>query len=534
MSVNILIGDCREKLRFFPDGYFHCCVTSWPFWGLRDYGIPPTVWGGDPECEHVWGEHHVGRVTGGGDRPPDNIWPGGPSPDSQPVRSFCLRCGAWLGCFGLEPTPELYVQHGVEVSREVWRVLRDDGTMWLNLGDCYMGSGQGWKKDDNNLSWKRRWLDEYGVERPPTAVYNRSDIKPKDLVGIPWAVAFALRDDGWYLRQAIPWVKANPMPESIDDRPTTSHEYLFLFSKSRRYYYDKVAIFESCASGPSDIKKMVESKARIGGKHKDEDNVLLKASSLTNIGAKRAVGDPAGRNRRTADWWHDSLDLLIEQHQAYLAHLEYIREEGGMLLDADGQPLGLMVNPEGFPGDHYAVFPTRLVEPCVKAGTSERGACPECGGPWERVVEVSGGAIGKSWHNHEDDLGKGRRAKVAESKGGHGHSRKTIGFRPTCSCYDDRYRSEFPRARSARKRWQQDMADRWWPRVRQRLGKDDWPTVPCRVLDHFGGAGTTGLVAAQLWRDAVVIDIKPDYGMMAYERIKEDELPLFDQVDLEA
>ena len=350
--------------------------------------------------------------------------------------------------------------------------------------------------------------------------------------------AFALRDDGWWLRQAIPWIKDNPMPGSQDDRPTTSHEYLFLFSKKRRYYYDKVAIFEPCASGPSDIKKMIESKARIGGKHKDADDPLFKGSALTNIRQKRAVGDPTGRNRRTADWWYDSLDLLIEQAHDYLLHLEYIKDEGGMLLDPEGQPLALQVNPQGFKGDHYATFPPKMVEPCLKASTSERGACPQCGAPWERVVNRVAGKSKECPKTQAAHEARGGTGKPTGTVGKSGSSRAegvtmTIGFRPTCSCYDDRYRAEFPKARSARKRWQRHMADCWWPRVRQRPGKDDWPTVPCRALDHMGGAGTMAMVADRLGLDTVSIDIKPEYGQMTYDRVVEDAGPMFARVSLE-
>ena len=161
---------------------------------------------------------------------------------------FCQLCGAWCGSLGLEPAPDLYIDHAVEVFREVWRVLRSDGTLWLNIGDSYCNSDK-WggvgantgkhtrEPDGTPASWKavrRKWANVPGI-------------KPKDLVGIPWMLAFALHADGWWLRQDIVWSKPNPMPESGEDRCTKAHEYLFLLSKNDRYYYDADAIKEDAA-----------------------------------------------------------------------------------------------------------------------------------------------------------------------------------------------------------------------------------------------------------------------------------------------
>lgn len=157
-------------------------------------------------------------------------------------RGRSCACGAWLGCLGLEPTPELYVAHLVEVFREVRRVLRDDGTLWLNLGDSYSGGGRACHASGSQS--KRQNAAQDGPPRAPTP----PGLKPKDLVGIPWRVAFALQADGWTLRSDIIWHKPNPMPESVADRPTKGREYLFLLAKSGRYYYDGVAIAEPAVS----------------------------------------------------------------------------------------------------------------------------------------------------------------------------------------------------------------------------------------------------------------------------------------------
>ncbi len=180
----ILIGDCIESMRGLPDQSVHTCVTSPPYFGLRDYG-------------------HDGQI-------------------------------------GLEPTPDEFVTKLVEVFREVRRVLRNDGTLWLNLGDSY--ARQGGRESTQGRHWDGREADPGAMH----STRHASDIglKPKDLIGIPWRVAFALQADGWYLRQDIIWHKPNPMPESVTDRCTKAHEYIFLLSKSQRYYFDLEAMKE--------------------------------------------------------------------------------------------------------------------------------------------------------------------------------------------------------------------------------------------------------------------------------------------------
>lgn len=304
----IIHGDALEVLRGMPDEFVNCCVTSPPYWGLRDYGVP--------------------------------------------------------GQLGLERTPEEYTAKMVEIFREVRRVLRKDGTLWLNLGDCYWGG-----KGMNGNSKARTTAEERGFKQSggtPQGPWRPQDgthdvLKPKDLVGIPWRIAFALQADGWWLRQDIVWSKDNPMPESVRDRFCKSHEYIFLLSKSERYYFDLDSILEPCESGPSGLRKMVESQERIGGKHKVLDDPLSKASATTNIGRKRSVG---GRRRGN------------------------VERKYGEAVNRDGSHLGRSVPWEGMVRTprsvwrintepcreaHFAVMPTRLVERCILA------ACPPAG-----------------------------------------------------------------------------------------------------------------------------------------------------------
>jgi DNA modification methylase len=314
VSIRILVGDCRKTLKTLEPESVHCVVTSPPYWGLRDY-----------QCD---------------------------------------------GQLGLEATPEEHVAVMVDVFREVRRVLRKDGTCWVNYGDCYAGghsgrndSGREIQRADGSVGKTTQKHDGVTINRP------LAGLKPKDLVGMPWRVAFALQADGWWLRSDIIWHKPNPMPESVTDRPTKAHEYVFLLTKAARYYYDADAVREAAIHGEKfhgAYDHRPDGLNRRNGRH-GQDNTTQ------------------SRNLRTV--W------TIPTH--------------------------------AFPGAHFATFPPKLVEPCVKAG------CPEGG----------------------------------------------------------------------------------------------------TVLDPFGGAGTVGLVADRLQRDAVLCELNEEYAEMARKRI-EGACPMFAQVDM--
>jgi DNA modification methylase len=385
-KIDIRQGHVLDVLAEMPADSVDCVVTSPPYWGLRDYKIPAQVWGAVPNCPHQWGTGgrstqrqrngasggiYEGRAT---NKLSENITL------NPSTGAFCDICEAWRGDFGLEPTPELYIEHAVLVFRAVHRVLKPAGTLWLNIGDSYAtgagkvgecpGGGERgarWAGDLDRLRDAKRGYrgerlangrgDQPAVLRQKTRATrdgshagkhtamagtgtmtqpNRMPIpglKPKDMVCMPWRLGLALQSDGWYLRQDIIWSKSNPMPESVRDRCTKAHEYLLLLTKSERYYFDYGAIMEPCASGPSDVRKMLESKDRLGGKHKDLIDPLSKASSATNIGRKRSVGSPDGRNKRSV--WE--------------------------------------IATEPYPGAHYATFPQELVKPCVLAGCPSGG-----------------------------------------------------------------------------------------------------------------------------------------------------------------
>lgn len=270
MSVRTLQGDCIEVMRTMPDESINCCVTSPPYWGLRDYGV--------------------------------------------------------AGQIGLESTPDEYVTKMVEVFREVRRVLRDDGTCWLNLGDSYVstprGNKNGWEGSGLHGVESKTYQDTLNAGTARTMDKTKiAGMKPKDLVGIPWRVAFALQADGWYLRQDIIWSKPNPMPESVRDRCTKAHEYIFLLSKSARYYYDADAVNEAATDPEYRERGKIRPTAEGG------------PGFEIRGGLHNQVGGRDTRNRRSV--W--------------------------------------TVCTQPYKGAHFATFPPKLIEPCILAGCPAGG-----------------------------------------------------------------------------------------------------------------------------------------------------------------
>jgi DNA modification methylase len=382
MSFRIIPGDCLEVLKTLDSESVHTCITSPPYWGLRDYGT--AQWeGGDAECDHSsakiktradypFSEASAKQVTSKGTM-------------MHLYRDQC-SCGATRidKQIGLEKTPELFVSKMVEVFREVKRVLRDDGTLWLNLGDSYSGSGKGCMGDGTPSD---RGDAKQGTNRGTTVgIFPKAEtsFKPKDLCGIPWLVAFALRADGWYLRSDIIWHKPNPMPESVTDRPTKSHEYIFLLTKSPRYYYDAEAVKEEAICTPRPATSAWHEATKQG---------QLGQQKGGSLGFNRPEN---GRNKRSV--W--------------------------------------TVATAPFSGAHFATFPPKLIEPCILAGTSEQGCCSECGSPVERVTEVSyvqHRKAGEWCERGMDERGANRSAGYFK----HGSATRvdtTKGWQPSCTC----------------------------------------------------------------------------------------------------
>jgi DNA modification methylase len=607
MSVRILTGDCRQRLAELPADSVQCVVTSPPYFGLRDYGT--AQWdGGDVECDH-----RIGRVMGNANK-------GAVRDVLDGDRTQC-KCGAVRidSQIGLEPTLAAYISTLVDVFREVRRVLRPDGTCWLNLGDSYAttptgsyGSKSGLNGAQTSEKYKQTIREQY-TKRTNTVV---DGLKPKDLMMVPARVAIALQEPwerhvidtiadrawmaglvdgegcftvqavrvkgcineshsvrlqvrmadveaverivaitgfnqvtydqlppsyalngqraaqqwkisgdrmadiaadlypyltvkrkqclvawnlqhlrdgqdvgkgkpvgeanmekrralhevmrrlnarehvdipswckeptvetepGWYVRSSIIWAKKNCMPESVTDRPTSSHEHIFLLTKQSRYYYDAEAVRESAYSPPSAFRngtKYVDHVADMDSNHSEARGRVIKGEF-----------DASGRNQRNV--WH--------------------------------------LATEPFPEAHFATFPSEIPRRCIKAGTSEKGACAACGAPWVRVVEPQGeyaeALKQPSWAS-------GRLARGNDKPAGYPRIAKdttTTGWQPQCSC--------------------------------------DAGVVPCVVLDPFLGSGTTLLVADQLGRDGIGVELSPEYARMAEKRITSDA-PMFSQVEV--
>ena len=652
-SWQIIQGDAREVLAGMDDQSVHCVVTSPPYFGLRSYGTPPLLWGGPDECEHEWdGEYRPAESKARGERPEltgggATSWSTRDGTTDNAKGQFCRLCGCWKGSLGLEPDPWLYCQHLVDIFRAVRRVLRDDGTLWLNIAGCYAGSwgnyhptGTGGQRPKSTERYERRAYASRDF-LPPTA--NASSFKPKDWLPIPWMLGMALQEPyytgrikaekdrawlaalvdadgcfgirrqrnsgnrnpawkdsfipylsikmsdrepldhavaitgygrvraepekvgtdnrkirtnripykwrldgnkavqmakelypdlivkkpqaaclytldlsnkakrrgkgnvvpesviafrreiweyvkalnqrqtdstpnwlesppslyepGWWLRSPIIWAKGlsfceeysgSVMPESVTDRPTTSYEYVLLLTKSKTYYYDQDA-----------VREVLRYPDRTYGPAAGHKTALLSQQGNRTTGGlhdgRETYANPAGRNLRSV--W--------------------------------------AINPHPFADAHFATFPPALVEPCIKAGTSERGCCPECGKPWERVVEKTA-EIDESAKGSRFDIGKTAEHQHGRAQPGERFVSRTLGWRPGCDCYA--------------KEWMHDE-------------QAEISTEPCTVLDPFCGSGTTVMVALRLGRRAIGIDLSESYCEMARKRVIEDN-PMFNRQDL--
>lgn len=403
------------------------------------------------------------------------------------------------GQIGLEQTPDEYVSELVGIFRDIKRVLRHDGTLWLNIGDSYATSPPGNKPNTTALSsGLPNSIENQEMRREAQARVNKSKIgyKPKDLIGIPWMVAFALRADGWYLRSDIIWAKPSHMPESVTDRPTKSHEYVFLLTLSERYYYDAEAIKELITTDPHNPGN--KETGRLNG-----DNCVDQSD--------RIWGTDGTRNKRSV--W--------------------------------------TVNLQPFPEAHFATFPPALIEPMIKAGTSAHGVCLDCGAPWRRVVSrggepdleqqiaCGGDANGKYHGAAIKDYGAAGAQDASAVKArilDNIRQKTTLGWYPTCACYKAPPLPTYPK-RPAYKAgseeqhaWRSDCRslDSIAAAICQEL-MSEHAVAPAVVFDPFAGVFTTALVADRLKRNSIAIELNPEYVEIGKRRLM-DDAPLFSQI----
>ena len=463
MSVQILVGDAITRLRELPDESVHCVVTSPPYWGLRAYK-------GEP------------------------------------------------GMIGLEPKFEEHLENLVAVFREVRRVLRKDGTLWLNYGDAYADGRTGLRANEPAGPKQRTSAGTMDIAHRPVP----PSLKPKDLMMMPARVAMALqtcgsedsksmevidrvryelidayresgasipdkvlvilerlnseyseaKGDSWWVRSEVIWHKKNPMPESAKDRPTNSHEKLFLLSKSPRYFYDAEA-----------VKEPVTGNAHARRSYKTPDSLDTSTGncghrSFHKDGREKGHVRPPGVGVKATK--PGSGIKQNESFQAAVVDLVLSRNRRNVW----------SISTEPYKDAHFATFPRALIDPCIKAGTSEKGCCSECGAPWGRAVEKQT----TSKHLGSDTLeGNTRNSYGGQKEWDNYKPPTTTGWAPTCDHSRD--------------------------------------LVPCRVLDPFSGAGTVGLMAQWLGRDAVLIEISPEYAEMSRNRIEADQ-PMFAKVEV--
>lgn len=465
MSVRIMVGHVLDKLAELPDESVHMVWTSVPYWGLRSYGTEPQVWG-DQDCKtvgfpanglptpHDWAATEQGSNRGGSGAPTDKNNRGEDYGRGASRGAFCRRCQAWRGEHGLEPTFDLWLAHEVEIWRAIRRVLRSDGTAWINVGDAYASSVNGRPaaeiEDDDRTFRDKPVSTAQGI------------FKPKDRILMPARLAIALHGDGLWLRDEIIWAKRNPMPSSVRDRTTPAHEMIYMLSKAPKYFYDQVATAEPITTDP---RENYPARAKITGRGQQG------AAAARGNDRDKSGGFPInGTTRNKRSVWHLAL--------------------------------------EPYSGSHFATAPTGIVRPCILAGTSAKGVCPGCGAPWRRETETTYRKNRPSAGNDPRSRAEDKFAQANNSSGWRGNNlladHQTTGWSPGCECPDNE-------------------------------------PVPATILDPFGGVGTTALVAEELGRDCILIELNPESAEDARARIRgamgrvtgmperpaDDGLPLF-------
>jgi DNA modification methylase len=302
-------------------------------------------------------------------------------------RSYCSLCGAWRGALGLEPTPELYISHLMLIMAEIKRVLRADGICFINLGDSYAGSGRGLNADGKDGGSSDKQLTNAGSVNVVKGVLT-GNLKPKDLCLIPERFALAVQQQGWWVRSRICWNKLNPMPESVQDRPTDSWEHIWMLTKSARYFWDAEA-----------VREPQTGNAHSRGTEACNEAYQAARGSYKGFNSP-AVEVPGGRNLRSV--WSFPTAPFPKELKAH--------------------------------GEHFATFPPELPARCIKAATSEKGCCPKCGSPWVRIVERKVNDFPKAQrHGPYTDTGANSCLTVSHGENYQAEV-KTLGWKASCSC----------------------------------------------------------------------------------------------------
>lgn len=402
-TANIICGDALEQLRLLPDASVHMCVTSPPYWNLRNYSM--------------------------------------------------------AGQMGMEKTPSEYVAAMVRLFREVGRVMRADGTLWLNIGDSYARNG-GVPGGGN-----RELMHMEGTQSRMLKIPAGCNLKSKDLCLIPERLAIAMQDDGWYVRSRIAWCKKSSMPESVTDRPSSAWEHIWLLSRSEHYFYD----LEAVKTPPSE-SFLNDARWKTGSTPENEKNGYADAGAQNPKSVHRMFDKQRGHSRRHAGF-NDRWDLMTRDQQCSM---------GANLRNY------WLLGPEPFADAHFATFPSEIPKRAILAGTSAHGACSKCGAQWVRITEStksfqSGSGRSGNEINGKQDMSAEETNSTPDVRMGPVISTKTIGWEPSCAC-------------------------------------EGLSVVPPTVLDCFGGSGTTGMVALELGRNAILLELNPAYVKIAEKR----------------
>jgi DNA modification methylase len=433
-----IINDCAlSALRTLRSNSVDCIITSPPYWGLRDYGIPPTDW---PACSYI------------------------PMPGLDPI-----QVPAETSCLGLEPTLHAFLAHITLIFNECRRVLKPTGSCWVNMGDSYAGSWGSQGRDYSGVGVSALSSCQVAAsarkQSNTGSIEQGTGLKTKDLIGQPWRVAFALQASGWYLRQDNIWHKPNPMPESIRDRATKSHEYVFHLTKSERYYFDLAAWAEPASEG---------THPRRAG------NGIPKPSGwATESSDHSAISHNQGTRRKPLP----APDCMTKNNASMDASLSI------MPLTRNKRSVWT-VPTVAYSEAHYATYPPRLITPPMLATTSAKGCCSACGKPWGRIVEKTD-TPNPSFNGSTFDTGKtGTRptANIERTQKGERYvNQPTDHWQPTCAC--------------------------------SQSFTDPVPVIPAVVLDIFGGSGTTAQVALEHVRHAILIERGPHNIALIHKRL---------------
>ena len=534
-------GNNLTILKEMPSNSVDVVITSPPYWGLRDYKKATDIWDGDPNCEHEWGESYTRHQ----EAPGKNSLVKQKGLEYTVTTHICTKCGAWRGQLGLEPHPDLYIKHMVQVFREVKRVLKETGSFYLNLGDSYYGGPM--MGMSTRLSLEENKDDKMSKLEKPSVTPTQDGLwmQPKQLLLIPTRLAQALQEDGWILRNDIIWSKPNPMPCSVKDRLNNTYEHIFFFVKNDKYYYDLDSIREQPSTGTNYVRRAsgdkgnegsmnrqmnedisnnplgknpgdfidifqntdYETKAKIAEYHIKEIYKLSKIRPRETYNAKfkndgegtdgKSVQEFLVSIRRTTEEYidkHEIKDPTVVRILSDYAH-GYAGDPLGknpgdfFYIGSDSDDV-FPITVQPFKDAHFAVFPPELVIKPLKA-SCPRSICKQCGKPRERITED----IDNHTEEQKQRLAeqRERQKKYIEDGGGRGSvpdgdlvevNHVTTGW-TSCDC---------------------DIPE-----------KEKY--TPGIVLDPYMGSGTTGLVAKQLGFRWIGIDINPDYCKMAQNRI---------------